>query len=58
MGNCNREIHVEAKHYFTAVRAKILPRCICLRNLGILTSGNRNYFHTLLLHEKEELHGP
>ena len=48
MGNCNREIRVRGKKPLTDVHAKILLHdCIFHRNLRLLKSENRNYFHTL-----------
>ena len=48
MRNSKREIRVRGKHPLTDVHAKILLHdCIFHRNLRILKSENRYYFHTL-----------
>ena len=48
MGNCNRKIRFGGKHPLTDVHAKILLYdSIFLRDLTILKSENRHYFHTL-----------
>ena len=53
MGNCNKDTRVTGKHPLTDVHERILQYdCIFLRNLRILKSENRNYFHTLLYERK------
>ena len=48
MGNCNREIRVGGKHPLIDVHERVLLYdCSFLRNLIILKSENRNYFHTV-----------